>query len=48
MHELLSRQMLVSMEDGRRVMIHADEVLTTLGNSKYSDGDRGLEEADDH
>lgn len=35
-HELLSRQMLVAMEDDRRIMVHADEVLTVLGRSKYS------------
>ena len=32
--ELLSRQLLVSMEDNRRAMIHADEVLSVLGGSK--------------
>ncbi len=33
-HEVLSRQLLVSMEDDRRVLIHSDEVLTVLGRSK--------------
>lgn len=32
--ELLSRQLLVQMEDSRRVMIHADEVLSVLKGSK--------------
>lgn len=32
-HELLSRQMLVSMEDERRVVVHAEEVLTVLGKT---------------
>lgn len=36
-HELLSRQMLVAMEDDRRIMVRADEVLTVLSRSKYSD-----------
>lgn len=35
--EILSRQVLVAMEDDRRVLIHADEVLTVLGRSQYSD-----------
>jgi cell fate regulator YaaT (PSP1 superfamily) len=29
-HELLSRQMLVHMEDDRRIMVHADEVLSVI------------------
>jgi hypothetical protein len=32
--ELLSRQLLVSMEDNRRIMIHAEEVLSVLGGSR--------------
>lgn len=32
--ELLSGQLLVQMEDNRRVMIHADEVLSVLGRGK--------------
>ena len=32
--ELLSRQLLVQMEDNRRVMIHADEVLSVIKRAK--------------
>ncbi len=46
-HELLSRQMLISMEDDRRLMIHADEVLTVLGNSKYSGSHNEVDSVDD-
>jgi len=49
-HELLSRQMLVAMEDDRRIMIRADEVLTVLGRSKYSESTmepNGSDEATD-
>jgi cell fate regulator YaaT (PSP1 superfamily) len=37
--EILSRQLLVAMEDNRRVMIHADEVLSVLnrGNRNLAD-----------
>jgi cell fate regulator YaaT (PSP1 superfamily) len=38
-HELLSRQMLVTMEDDRRIMVRADEVLTILGRSKNTQHD---------
>ncbi len=34
--EILSRQLLVHMEDNRRVMIHADEVLSVIRRSKQS------------
>lgn len=37
-HELLSRQLLVQMEDNRRVMIHAEEVLSVLERRKQSGG----------
>lgn len=32
--EVLSRQLLVQMEDNRRVMVHADEVLSVIGRNK--------------
>lgn len=32
--ELLTRQLLVQMEDNRRIMIHADEVLTVLNKKR--------------
>jgi cell fate regulator YaaT (PSP1 superfamily) len=38
-HELLSRQMLVSMEDERRVVVHAEEVLSVLGRSRSDRSD---------
>ncbi|MBX3422059.1 MAG: signal peptidase [Pirellulaceae bacterium] len=37
-HELLSRQLLVTMEDQRRIMIRAEDVLTVLGRSTPSPG----------
>ena len=36
--ELLSRQLLLQMEDNRRVMVHADEILSVLKKSKQSGG----------
>jgi cell fate regulator YaaT (PSP1 superfamily) len=33
-HELLSRQLLLTMEDNRRVMIHSDEILSVLGSKR--------------
>ncbi len=32
--EVLSRQLLIQMEDNRRVMIHADDVLSVIGRNK--------------
>ena len=33
-HELLSRQLLLVMEDNRRIMLHADEILSVLNNKR--------------
>jgi hypothetical protein len=33
-HEILSRQLLVQMEDNRRIMIHADDVLSQIRPQK--------------
>ncbi len=33
-HQILSRQLLVQMEDNRRMMIHADDVLTVIGRKQ--------------
>lgn len=38
-HELLSRQLLLTMEDNRRIMIHAEEVLSVLGSKHVADSD---------
>ena len=35
--ELLSRQLVVRMEDNRRVMIHADDVLSVIRRGKRAD-----------
>ncbi len=43
--ELLSRQLLVQMEDGRRVMIHNDEVLTVIKGSKRAKRDPEIVES---
>jgi cell fate regulator YaaT (PSP1 superfamily) len=37
--EILSMQLLVQMEDNRRIMIHADEVLSVIRRKKHADGE---------
>lgn len=43
-HELLSRQLLLSMEDNRRIMVHVEEVLSVLGSRRPIERDEEDEE----